>query len=43
MAAIWQWENKISNQRLIKEKDKNNCFWTFEVHFAFECELNPQK
>ena len=25
MTAIWQWDNKNSNQRLIKKKDQNNC------------------
>ena len=43
MAEIWQWDNKNSNQRLIDKKKKNNCFWTFVVHFAIECELTPQK
>ena len=43
MAAISQWDNKNSNQRLIKKKDQNNCFWTFVVHFAVECELIPPK
>ena len=43
MAAIWKWDNKNSNQRLMKEKDQNNCFWTFAVHFDSECELTAQK
>ena len=43
MAAIWQWDNKNSSQRLIKKKDQNNCFWTFAVYFAIDCELSPKK
>ena len=43
MAAIWQWDNNNSNQRLRKKKDQINCFWTFVVHFAIECELTTQK
>ena len=43
MAAIWQYDNKNSIQRLIKKRDQNNCSWTFAVHFAIECELAPQK
>ena len=43
MAIIWQLDNKNSTQRLKKKKDQNHNFWTFVVHFAFECELSPQK
>ena len=43
MAAIWQWDNKNSNQRLTKKNDQNNCCWTFAVHFFIECEFNSPK
>ena len=43
MAAIWQWDNNDSNERLITKNDQNNCFWTFAVHFAIDSELSPQK
>ena len=43
MAKIWQWDNKNYNQRLIKKKDQNNCFWTVAAHFAIDCELSTQK
>ena len=43
MTEIWQWDNKNSNQRLTKKKGQNNCFWTFAVHFAIECEITPPK
>ena len=42
ITAIWQWDNKNSNQRLIRNKDQNTCFWTFAVNFAIDCELTPQ-
>ena len=43
MTAIWQWDNKNSNQRLKTKKDQTDCFLTFAIHFAIACELIPQK